>query len=241
MWRAVKYETATRIAGKPADIPIGDRSRLVLYKGETNAPHAVMHNPPNWPDMLIWKNMLKPGDLFIDVGANIGVYSVYAAEQGAEVIAVEPNTRNAGRVREHLQLNGYDGQVVQKALSDKPGVVHITENLDSLNHLVDSGGVEVEATTLDDIVGSRTAGVKIDVEGAEALVLAGARVALAERRLDPIQLEWAVDPHMVDTDRSPVLAILNEYGYRLYTANRDGTLSLVDGTPSALNVFARPS
>src|SRR4051812_28355973 len=86
--RTARYEVRTSLLGRPSVIPLGDRSRIRAYKGETNSPHAVVRNPPNWPDMLVWKRELGPGDLFVDVGANIGVYSVYAAELGAEVIAV---------------------------------------------------------------------------------------------------------------------------------------------------------
>jgi FkbM family methyltransferase len=154
---ALGYELWTNLLGRPSRIPIGERSRIVAYKGETNPPHAVMHNPPNWPEMLVWKRYLRPGDLFLDIGANIGVYSVYAAECGAEVIAVEPVPHNAERVRENLAVNGYAGQVVQAALSDHPGSVRITTDEDSYNHLVEEGGIEVTATTLDVLLGNRSA------------------------------------------------------------------------------------
>lgn len=240
-WRAFKYETQTRVFGRPSTVPLGARSRVVVRKGETNAPHILMHNPPNWPEMLVWKKVLSPGSLFIDVGANIGIYSIYAAEQGADVIAVEPHPESAARVREHFELNNYPGQVLEKALSDCPGIVRLTANLDSLNHLVDTGGIEVESTTLDLLIGDRRAGVKIDVQGAEELVLEGARLALAEHRLDPIQLEWGVERHEVKVSRDPVKAILDSYGYRLYGADHNGGLVPLTSTPGTLNVFARPA
>src|SRR3954452_19421342 len=178
---ALGYELGTNLLGRPSRIPIGERSRIIAYKGETNPPHAVMHTPPNSPEMLVWKRYLRPGDLFLDIGANIGVYSVYAAECGAEVISVEPVPHNAERVRENLGLNGYPGQVVQKALSDHQGRVRITTDEDSYNHLVAEGGIEVTATTLDALLQNRCAAAKIDVEGAEELVLAGAGRRSASR------------------------------------------------------------
>jgi len=90
------------------------------------------------------------------------------------VIAVEPVPHDAERVRENLRLNGYAGEVVQKAVADRPGCVRITADEDSYNHLVAEGGIEVAATTLDELLRNRCAGAKIDVEGAEELVLAGA-------------------------------------------------------------------
>ena len=40
--------------------------------------------------MLVWQQALRPGDLFVDVGANIGSYAIWAADLGADVIALEP-------------------------------------------------------------------------------------------------------------------------------------------------------
>jgi FkbM family methyltransferase len=238
---ALGYELWTNILGHPSRIPIGERSHIIAYKGETNPPHAVMHNPPNWPEMLVWKRYLRPGDLFIDIGANIGSYSVYAAECGAEVISVEPVPHNAKRVRENLNLNGYAGQVVQKALSDHPGSVRITADKDSLNHLVDEGGIEVTATTLDDLLGNRSAVAKIDVEGAEELVLAGARKALSEHRIRLLQLEWAVSERLGISDRVNAQTILDEAGYELFLCDRFGVLSPLGCRPfTSLNVFAMP-
>lgn len=238
---AVGYELWTNLLGRPSRIPIGERSRIIAYKGETNPPHAVMHNPPNWPEMLVWKRYLRPGDLFLDVGANIGVYSVYAAECGAEVIAVEPVPHNAKRVRENLDLNGYAGEVVQQALSDRPGSVRITADEDSYNHLVDEGGIEVTATTLDELLGNRSAVAKIDVEGAEELVLAGARKALGEHRIKLLQLEWVVNERLGITDRVNAQSILDDVGYELFVPDRFGVLSpLGNRRFTSLNVFAMP-
>lgn len=242
--RAVRHEIVTRWLGRPTILPLGERSKLIAYKGETNTPLAVVANPPNFPDMLVWRRYLQSGDLFLDVGANIGAYTIWAAELGAEVIAIEPNAHNAGRVREHLELNGYAGEVVEKALSDHPGIVRITSDRDSLNHLTGDGtGIEIEATTLDTVLGDRVAaGVKIDVEGAEALVLAGASTALNEHRISLLQVEWAIGDWMGTADRGDVRSILRSAGYSIWVADNTGQLNRVpEGTePTALNVFARP-
>jgi FkbM family methyltransferase len=242
--RALRYEVNTTWRRRPTEIPLGKRSRIIAYPGETNSPHAVVANPPNWPEMLVWDQQLQPGDLFIDIGSNIGVYTIYALDLGAEVIAVEPVAHNAGRVREHLALNGYTAEVVEKALSDRPGMVRMTTDLDSYNHITAEGGVETEATTLDEILGDRTAAVKIDVEGAEALVLRGASVALAEHRVRVLQIEWAIGDWMAASSRDELRTILDAAGYAIHTADRRGELRPVeDWTPPAgtVNVFAVPT
>jgi FkbM family methyltransferase len=225
---------------------IGDHSKIIAYPGETNSPHAAYRNPPNW-EMVVWRQRLRPGDLFVDVGANIGIYTIYMLDLGASVIAFEPDSHNAGRIREHLALNGYTAEVIERAVSNKPGVVRFTQGLDSYNHMLISGsaGIEVEATTLDDVLGDRYVnGMKIDVEGAERLVLEGARQALAEHRIRLMQLEWSAG--MVQTtlseDRSPVADILRSHGYVLYRPDRKrGDLHRITGSvPTGTDVFASP-
>jgi FkbM family methyltransferase len=241
--RSVWYDLNTGRLKRSTVVRIGQRSRIIAYPGETNSPKAAYCNPPNW-EMFVWARRLHPGDLFVDIGANIGIYTIFALDLGAEVIAVEP-TKNADRVREHLALNGYTAEVVQKAVTDHPGKVRITDDLDSLNHLVsDGGGIEVEATTLDDLLGDRTAaGVKIDVEGAERLVLAGASRALSEQRIRLLQIEWdpSVSNEHLGESREPLRELLERHTYRLYVDDeRGGLLPVDDEVPDVVNIFAAP-
>ena len=250
--RTIGYEVRTRLLRRPTVAPIGGRSRIIVYPGETNGSHAC-RNPPNWPEMGVWRHHLRPGDLFIDVGANIGIYTLFALDLGAEVIACEPDPHNAQRLQENLALNGFTAEVVQKAVSDRKGILRFTQGLDSYNHLVLDGAppeeipatVEVEATTVDDLLGDRVAaGLKIDVEGAERLVLEGAARALRDRRIGLIQLEWSerVVHSTLGEGRGPASALLAEAGYVLHKADRrTAALSPLGDSPlPGKDVFALP-
>jgi len=241
--QTLKHDVLTRRLGRSIVVPLGDHSKLLVRPGSTNAPHAVHRNPPNY-EMLVWKQWLQPGDLFVDVGANIGIYTVYALDLGAQVIAVEP-TPNADHLRENVALNGCTAEVVQKALSDRPGFVRMTQGLDSMNHLLlDGTGVEVECTTLDLLLGNRVAnGVKIDVEGAERLVLEGATSCLSEHRVRMLQLEWAPARarNTLSEGRDPVLRLLRDFGYAVYWPDQRGGLHPVGAeVPQVQDVFALP-
>ena len=96
---------------------------------------AGYRNPPNPFQMNVWKRHLVPGDLFVDIGANIGIYTMYAADIGASVIACEPDPRNYPRLVENVEFNGYEVQALNVAVADRPGTVRLTQGLDSLNHL----------------------------------------------------------------------------------------------------------
>ena len=147
-----------------------------------------------------------PNDVFFDVGAHIGFFSICAGALGARVVAVEPCPRSAARLRTNVRLNGLDAVVVEAAAWDEGGSVGLADG-GSSKELSVIPGDDVVATTLDDIAerhGMPTV-MKLDVEGAESRVLAGARRILAEA--SPIVL---CELHG-DEQRARVLDILADW------------------------------
>ena len=61
---------------------LGERSWLWVDLHRTAASKALYANPPDVPEMLVWRRALRDGGLFVDVGANVGTYTIWAAEQG---------------------------------------------------------------------------------------------------------------------------------------------------------------
>ena len=114
--RTVGYELRTRLLGRPTVAPIGGHSRIIICPGETKGSHA-RRNLPNWPEMGVWRQHPGPSDLFIDVRATIGTYTLFAVDFGAEVIACGPDRHTAQRLQENLVLNGVTAEVVQKTVS----------------------------------------------------------------------------------------------------------------------------
>jgi FkbM family methyltransferase len=192
--------------------------------------------------MLVWANRLHRGDLFVDVGANVGSYSVYAAELGASIIAIEANPDLVSRLRENLAVNDIAGEVHQLALADHTGTVRFDTSGDAIGHISEQG-TEVPCDTLDNVLdGRRAAGVKIDVEGAERLVLMGAAETLADHRVGCLQLEWnARSRDLLGESREPVCELLWKHGYVLHRALPTGDLVAVEGVPAEVgDIFALP-
>jgi len=186
--------------------------------------------------MQAWRQFLRPGTLFVDIGANAGIYSLWAADLGSSVIAVEPQPEAREALTENAALNGYDFEVIPAALSSEAGVMRFTNRLGPKNHLKPMDfqhGVEVAVRTLDDVLGARTtAGVKIDVEGAERFVLEGAPVAIAQRRLPVIQLEWNnLAERFFGESRDVAAELLTTSGYRFYRPDDHGHLQPTDVGP----------
>jgi len=233
--RVLAFDVRTRFLKKPSTVTIGEHSKIIAYPDETNASMPGYRNPPNPFQMNVWKRHLAPGDLFLDIGANIGIYTIYALDLGASVIACEPDPRNYARLVENVELNGYRAQALNVAVADRPGTLRLTQGLDSFNHLLldrSDDGIDVEATTLDAILEDRhAAGMKIDVEGAERLVLSGGAKALTEQRVDMIQFEWAgwqIDG-IDDAGATSSPELLREAGYALFRPDIGGNLTLLVG------------
>jgi FkbM family methyltransferase len=231
MARLAAFHLRVNLLHQRVRCPLGEHSSIWADRSFPSTAKAVIGNPPDYGEMVAWRRFLGPGTLFVDIGANAGVYSVWAADLGAQVIAVEPDAGALAALQANATLNGYEFEVVPAALFASKGVMSFTEGLGPNNHLlrVDGEGphgLAVQTTTLDEVLGDRLAqGLKIDVEGAERFVLEGAHRALAERRLPVIQLEYN---HVARTffgeSRKPLRDMLTAYGYSLLRPDDNGNL-----------------
>ena len=194
--RAVSFQAGGRVLGRRAIARLGERSRLWVDLHRTAAAMALYANPPDMPEMRAWRRALASGGLFIDVGANIGTYTIWAAELGAEVIALEPAADTFEILRREHRAERIPGDRAAGTPCRRPGcgTARFTAGLDAGNTLAASGRGPVQANmvTLDSLIGDRRVGfgLKVDVEGFEIDVLRGCARALAGRRIGLIQLEW---------------------------------------------------
>ena len=158
---------------------------------------------------------LPRGGVFFDVGAHVGLIALQVLMEvpGSTGHAFEPHPQAAARLRRNAKLNGFEDRLVvnQTALSAASG----TLQLDLRAHKVSEEGREpVRATTLDDYLDRQGIGrvdvMKVDVEGHERAVFAGAISALQAGRIRAVTFE-AMEGHG-DVD-GPV-QVLESAGYR---------------------------
>jgi FkbM family methyltransferase len=176
--------------------------------------------------MKLLARWLKPGSLFVDVGANVGYHAVFAAKLGARVVAVEPVPWTLELLRANVWRHGADVSVVEAAASDATGTVRIA--LDPAHRSgaqIGGEGVEVRAAPLDELVPEGAVDVlKVDVEGAEPFVLRGARAILERSPVLAAVVEFRDEPHVGGESPADVLAFYESLGFELCLLRRNGEL-----------------
>ncbi len=148
--------------------------------------------------------MLREGDTFIDVGANVGYYTLIASRlvgPTGHVVAFEPDPVAFRIMKRNVQLNGLENVTLErKALSNESGVIQLfLADANKGDHRIfqtdeeQRPSIDVDAVTLDDYLGADVASVdfvKIDTQGAEGLILEGMQRILASNPELVIALEY---------------------------------------------------
>lgn len=242
--RAVRYQLMSRVSQRPVRATVGRSGVLLCYPRSHGASAALYANPPDYAEMLFWRRVLRPGDQFFDIGSNVGTYALWAGDCGAQVLAFEPDPGAFQRLSENIELNHFDIQARRIALADKVGTMRLTMGRDTVNQLVldpdaGDGTQHVEVSTLDAIADDRPIrGVKIDVEGAERLVIQGAEQSLRAQRIDLIQMEWnRMSEVTLGESRAPVADLLAGHGYALFRPHPQG-IKCLDSIDFGSDVFA---
>ena len=190
--RSVYWQAQKRLRPRPVDIDYFGLS-LRCYPDSQSASNVWYFTERyDYHEMDFVRRFLRPGDGVLDVGANIGTYSLLAATLVGEsgwIEAFEADPVNAGRLRENLGRNQLTGvvEVHEAAVCATSGSVEFSVDLDVTNSIRGEHHQTVRTRTipavrLDDLVDRPTALAKVDVEGAEVEVLRGAVHLLREGR-----------------------------------------------------------
>jgi len=193
------------------------------------APLLIMQAYERQQTQLL-KGLLKPGMVVLDIGANIGYYALIMAHvvgPSGKIYAFEPEPRNYDLLVMNVSLNGYTNIItVQKAVSNRHGKAKLF--LDDRNlggHSLSIGdesaeSIEVETTTVDDFLREAMEErkidiVRMDVEGAEGLVIEGASHALEDSHIKVILEFCPRQLRNLGTDPRQLLRDLRDLGFRI--------------------------
>jgi len=185
--RYLKWQIGSRLVPGAVLAPFVNDTVLAASPGMTGATQNIYTGLHEFKDCGFLLHLLRESDLFVDVGANVGVYTVLAAGAiGARAVAIEPVPETFAKLRTNLRVNGIDGrtQALNIGLGRAASSLRFTTDRDTTNHVITDESwtgpsIQVPVRTLDSVLdGQAPALIKIDVEGWESEVLAGAETTL---------------------------------------------------------------
>jgi FkbM family methyltransferase len=223
-----------------------------LFLASTNdmvtAPHLISVGINEPHNTRVLTSLVKPGDVFVDIGANVGYFSVLAGWRAApdgEIWAFEPNPELVKTLSDNLFINGYKDmmRLHRIALSDKTGsaqmrifpgyeatssiremsddfIVHTANETGRESHLID-----VELATLDGLMHgvAKIDVLKIDAEGHEPAIMRGAEAILRRSPDVKILMEFVPPIMGIDVTREHV-KFLRNLGFSFNVIQFDGMI-----------------
>lgn len=176
-------------------------------------------------DMAYLLHVTTPEDLFLDVGANVGSYTLLACgAKGARGFSFEPVPSTFSRLLDNIAINHLQSRVVPMniGLSDSDGELYFTGDVDAINHVLPDGAsrdhaIKVPVHSLDSVLQAETPTImKIDVEGFETNVLNGASRILSNPALHSVIMELNGLGSRYGFDDKKIAGKMQEYGFHTY-------------------------
>jgi FkbM family methyltransferase len=226
MLRLVSWQLGSRIASGPVTINFVNDAKLLVRPGMTGATGNIYTGLHEFEDMAFVLHVLRTSDLFVDVGANVGSYTILAsAALGVKTIAFEPIPTTYGHLVDNIDLNGVHDLVIAHniGVGAERGELIFTSSLDTVNHVLgaaesDIASTKIAVNTLDETLGeSRPTVIKIDVEGFETRVIDGAGKALSRDTLLAVVMELNGSGERYGFDESTLHARMLGYAFRPFT------------------------
>ena len=192
------WQMGSRLVLGDVLVPFVNKTFLRARPGMTGATGNIYVGLHEFEDMAFLLHVLRKDDLFVDVGANIGSYTILAGGAvGAKCISVEPIKSTFCMFEENINVNRLSGHVraLNMGIGQEAGVLKFTAGLDTVNHVVSetelvANTVEVPICSLNDLLeGQEPILIKIDVEGFETNVIAGADKVLSRTSLLAVIME----------------------------------------------------
>jgi len=195
-----RWQVGSRLLPGKVVVPFVDHTRLLISPGMAGATGNVYCGLHDFEEMGFVLHVLGEGDCLVDIGANVGSYSILAAGAGgAQVLSFEPAPSTFAHLVDNIRLNQLEDKVtaLNLGLGSKAGKLRFSTLLDTTNHILadneqDEPSIDVKIECLDDYleqIGDRPFAIKLDVEGFEAEVLRGGQKVLSSPKLLAVIVE----------------------------------------------------
>lgn len=217
-----RWKIVTRLApGCQFVMPFVNEAKLAITPGRWGSEANALCGLHEFSDMGFLLHLLRPADLFCDVGANIGAYTVLAsAGIGAKSIAFEPIAASYAELSKNIHLNHAAERVDARrvAVGKAPGQLTMTSQKDTMNHVVTGVATGPSETLEVDALDRALAGrvptlLKVDVEGWEHEVLQGAANTLRMAELLAVIIELNQSGHRYGFNDADIHRTLLDHGF----------------------------
>ncbi|MFZ0828499.1 MAG: FkbM family methyltransferase [Verrucomicrobiia bacterium] len=190
-------QVAARLVPGDICVEFPNRTRLLVSPRMKGAAHYITPRLCEFEEMAFVMHFLRPGDMLADVGANVGAFTIMAAGvAGARVVAFEASPDTFAMLARNIRLNDLQDRVraIHAAAGRGEGQAFFSIGLGTENHIAtgmaEGSLVTVKVTTLDkELAASPPNLLKVDVEGFETEVFAGATNTLRQSGLRAILVE----------------------------------------------------
>ncbi|PTM41760.1 FkbM family methyltransferase [Bosea sp. 124] len=221
----LRWQIGSRLGSGPKRVRLAGQTEMVVEPGMTGATGNIYYGLAEWEEMAFLLHALRPDDVFVDIGANVGVYTLLASGvAGASTVAAEPVRSSYDRLVRNIAHNGLQDRVLadRVGISSHRGVLRFTSTHDTTNRIVgaDEQVADVEECPVDTVDGwlknVAPTLIKIDVEGHDREVMSGCHSILKSSNLRALIVEtWFADDRTINALPSAAM-ILHSHGFKPY-------------------------
>ncbi len=227
LFRFFSWQVLSRIHFEFKKFKFINKTYLHISRGQTVATGNYYVGLLEFEEMAFVIHFLQEDDVFFDIGANIGAYSIIASGVSkSKSYAFEPVLETYKSLNKNILLNGLNDKIcaLNLGLAENPGVLFMTTSLDTTNHIVDDldnseNKTEITVKTLNEFKDFLPSLIKIDVEGYEEFVLKGGLELLSQSTLTAIIIEFNNEHLRYNKSNQNVHDIIVSKGFRLYNYN----------------------
>ncbi|GAA6621370.1 FkbM family methyltransferase [Scytonema sp. NUACC26] len=230
LFRFIGWQFYKRLFHKFIDIQIIPQVKIRCYPDSYSAGAVLYCGLYDYDEMNFLLRYLRDEDSFLDVGANVGVYTLLAASKikSGLIYSFEALPKNYARLRENIQINQFKQVKPHSiAISNSAGSTAFNlaegDSMPFITSTATNNTITIQTDTLDNLLREECLTsltlAKIDIEGAEMLAFKGATSLLKQQR----PYVWIVEIN--DTvnhfgyQKQNVVDLLQDYGYGLYSYN----------------------
>ena len=195
MFKYISFNIVCRIKKEINHIGIGGL-KFKIQKGDSGLVGNIYFGVYEFYESMFTIHLLRENDIFLDIGANLGHYSLLASGlAGANSITIEPIPSTYKKLRKQIEINNLGSKInsLNIGLADKKSEMHFSNDNEDMNRIVSAdypNAIKIPVDTLDAICDKKQVKlIKIDVEGYEKFVFEGGKNTLSSPDLKALIVE----------------------------------------------------